>query len=64
MSLNIDQNDVIKKKARGLKDDNLGKVQEAHGDTIITKIGVVDKETMLSQKAVLQDMMGIICGLI
>lgn len=45
MSLNIDWNEVIKKEARGLKDDDLGEVQEVRGDVVITKVGVVDKET-------------------
>ena len=45
MSINIDWNDVIKKEARGLKDDDLGEVQEVRGDVVITKVGVVDKET-------------------
>jgi len=44
MSLNIDWNDVIKKEARGLKDDDLGEVQEVRGNVVITKVGVVDKE--------------------
>lgn len=45
MSLNIDWKDVIKKEARGLKDDDLGEVQEIRGDFVIIKVGVVDKET-------------------
>jgi len=45
MSLNIDWNDVIKKEARGLKDDDLGEVQEVRGNVVITQVGVVDKET-------------------
>lgn len=40
---NIDWNDVIKKEARGLKDDNLGEVQEVREDVVITKVGIVDK---------------------
>ena len=42
---NIDWKDVIKKEARGLKDDDLGEVQEVRGDVVITKVGIVDKET-------------------
>ena len=45
MSINIDWKDVIKKEARGLKDDDLGEVQEVRGDVVITKVGVVDKAT-------------------
>ena len=42
---NIDWKDVIKKEARGLKDDDLGEVQESRGDFVITTVGVIDKET-------------------
>jgi hypothetical protein len=42
---NIDWKDTIKKEARGLKDDDLGEVQEVRQNEIITKVGVVDKET-------------------
>lgn len=42
---NINWNDIIKKEARGLNDDDLGEVQEVRSNDIITKVGVVDKET-------------------
>ena len=42
---NINWNDIIKKEARGLNDDDLGEVQEVRPNEIITKTGVVDKET-------------------
>jgi hypothetical protein len=51
MSINIDWNDVIKKEARGLKDDDLGEVQDVRGDVVITKVGVVDKETYAIPKS-------------
>jgi hypothetical protein len=41
---NIDWKDIIKNEARGLKDDDLGEVQEVRQNEIITKVGVVDKE--------------------
>ena len=42
---NIDWSDVVKKEARGLGDDELGEVQEARGNDVITKVGLIDKET-------------------
>ena len=36
---------MIKKEARGLNDADLGEVQEVRQDNVITKSGVVDKET-------------------
>ena len=47
---NIDWKDTIKKEARGLKDDDLGEVQEVRQNEIITKVGVVDKETLYSKE--------------
>jgi hypothetical protein len=40
----IDWNDVIGKEARGLGDDDLGEVQEIHGDIVVTKSGVIGKK--------------------
>ena len=40
----IDWNDVIGKEARGLGDDDLGEVQEIHGDIVVTKSGIVGKK--------------------
>ena len=42
---NINWKDVIKKEAKGLDDDELGEVQEVRGNDIITKSGIIDKET-------------------
>jgi hypothetical protein len=35
---------VIGKEARGLGDDDLGEVQEIHGDRVVTKSGVIGKK--------------------
>jgi hypothetical protein len=40
----IDWDKVIKKKARGLDDYDLGEVQEVNKDVVKTKKGVVDKD--------------------
>lgn len=48
MISNIDWDKTIKKEVRGvggISDDYLGEVQEAQGDNILTKVGVVDKYT-------------------
>ncbi len=49
MSINIDWYDVIKKEARGLKDDDIGSLGSSCND-IITKVGIVIKRSTLSQK--------------
>ncbi len=45
MSNNIDWNNMIKKEARGLNDDDLGEVQQILPNDIITTVGMVDKES-------------------
>jgi hypothetical protein len=40
----IDWEDVIGKEARGLGDDDLGEVQEIHGDVVVTKSGIIGKK--------------------
>ena len=45
MNNSIEWKDVIKKEATGLNDADLGEVQEVTQDNVITKSGVVDKET-------------------
>ncbi len=44
--LNIDWNDVIKKEARGLDDADLGEVQGLEQGLIVTKRGLVNKQTL------------------
>ena len=51
---NIDWNDVVKKEARGLGDDDLGEVQEVRGNDVITKVGVIDKESYCIPKTLLE----------
>ena len=40
----IDWEDVIGKEARGLGDEDLGEVQEIHGDNVVTKSGIIGKK--------------------
>jgi hypothetical protein len=42
---NIVWDDVIKKEARGLNDDDLGEVQSVESDYVITRAGIADKIT-------------------
>jgi hypothetical protein len=42
---NIPWEELIKKEARGINDDDLGEVQALEQDTVVTKAGVVDKIT-------------------
>ena len=43
-SSNIDWNDVIKKEARGIDDENFGEVQEILGEHVIIQKGTVAKD--------------------
>jgi hypothetical protein len=44
MSSNIDWNEVIKKEARGLKDEHLGEVHEVTNGYILVQKGLIHKE--------------------
>ncbi|MGA7976724.1 MAG: hypothetical protein WB975_05780 [Nitrososphaeraceae archaeon] len=44
LSSNINWDEVIDKKARGIKDYDLGEVHEIEADMVITKKGVLDKD--------------------
>lgn len=50
----IDLNNVIKKEARGLCDDELGEVQEVRGNDVITKVGGIDKESYCIPKTLVE----------
>ena len=54
MNNSIERKDVIKKEARGLNDADLGEVQEVTQDNVITKAGVVDKETYCIPKSLVE----------
>lgn len=42
---NIPWEELIKKEARGINDDDLGEVQHIETDVVVTRAGVVDKIT-------------------
>ena len=44
MSFNINWNEVIYKKARGLDDYDLGEVLEVQDNVIVTQKGIIDKD--------------------
>ena len=44
MSSNIDWNDVIKKEARGLNDEDFGEVQEVSNGYVFVQKGIINKE--------------------
>jgi hypothetical protein len=50
MSSNIDWNDVIKKEARGINDEDLGEVQEIQDNYVLIQRGMIDKETFYIPK--------------
>jgi hypothetical protein len=50
MNETIDWEKVLKKEARGLDDYDLGEVQELNEEFVITKKGVIDKDTYLEAK--------------
>ncbi len=41
---NIEWNDVIKKEARGIDDEDLGEVQEVRGNYVLVQKGMINKE--------------------
>jgi hypothetical protein len=43
-SFDIDWNDVIKKEARGINDEDLGEVKEVKSNYILVQRGIIDKE--------------------
>ena len=43
-SNNIEWNDVIKKEARGINDEDFGEVQEIQGNYVLVKKGMINKE--------------------
>jgi len=43
-SNDIDWNDVIKKEARGINDEDLGEVQQVQGIYVLVKRGIINKE--------------------
>ena len=44
MSSNIDWNDVVKKEARGLNDEDFGEVQEVSNGYVFVQKGIINKE--------------------
>ena len=44
MSSDIEWNDVIKKEARGINDEDLGEVQEIQGNYVLLQKGMINKE--------------------
>ena len=50
MSSNIDWNDVIKKEAKGINDEDLGEVKEVRSKYVLVQRGMIDKETFYIPK--------------
>jgi uncharacterized protein (TIGR02271 family) len=44
MHSNIEWNDVIKKEAKGIDDEDLGEVQEVQGNYVLVQKGIINKE--------------------
>ena len=44
MNSNIEWNDVLKKEARGIDDEDLGEVQEVQGKYVLVQKGLINKE--------------------
>lgn len=53
-NVNIVWDDVIKKEARGVNDDDLGEVQSVEADSVITRAGIADKITYRLPKSLVQ----------
>lgn len=50
----IPWDELMKKEARGLNDDDLGEVQAIEADTVVTTAGVVDKITYRLPKSLVE----------
>ena len=50
MSSNIDWNDVVKKEARGLNDEDFGEVQEVSNGYVFVQKGIINKEKFFIPK--------------
>ncbi|HJT48798.1 MAG TPA: hypothetical protein VJ729_11510 [Nitrososphaeraceae archaeon] len=51
---NILWQDIIKKEARGLNDDDLGEVKSVEGDHVFTRAGIIDKISYRLPKSLVQ----------
>ena len=51
---NIAWDDVLKKEARGLNDDDLGEVQSVESDCVVTRAEITDKITYRLPKSLVQ----------
>ena len=49
-SNNIDWNDVIKKEARGIEDEDFGEIQDIQGNYVKIQRGLIDEEKLLYSK--------------
>ncbi len=49
-SNDIDWNDVIKREARGINDENFGKVQDIQDNYVLVQKGLIDKKNFTFQK--------------
>lgn len=45
---NIDWNDIIKKEAKGINNEDLGEVQEVTQDYVLVEKGVIKRSTFLA----------------
>ena len=57
LSSNINWDEVIDKKARGIDDYDFGEVQEIEADMVIAKKGVLDKDKFYLPKNLVEAMM-------
>ena len=46
----IDWNDVIKREARGINDEDFGKVKDIEGNYVLVKRGIINKNNFIFQK--------------
>jgi hypothetical protein len=53
-STDIVWEDIIKKEARGLNDDDLGEVKSVEGDHVFTRAGITDKISYRLPKSLVQ----------
>ena len=54
MRSNINWDEVIDKKARGIDDYDLGEVQEVQGNVVVTQKGIFDKDKFYLPKSLVE----------
>ena len=50
MGSNVNWDEVVDKKARGIDDYDLGVIQEVQGNVVVTQKGILDRQILFYEK--------------